>query len=74
MHCAFHGHAGMLYTSHALASDEPCGCTCGEKCPPPTCIHADKEVHCSPVGLVYMTLPTVMLQVPGCLSGELLME
>jgi hypothetical protein len=30
--------------------------------------------HCLPVGLVYMTLPTVMLQVPGCLRGELLME
>jgi hypothetical protein len=37
-------------------------------------IHADRTAHHLPVGLVYMTLPTVMLQVPGCLSGELLME
>jgi hypothetical protein len=28
----------------------------------------------SPVGLVYCTLPTVMLQVPGRCRGELLME
>jgi hypothetical protein len=28
----------------------------------------------APVWLVYMTLPTVMLQVPGRCRGELLME